>query len=40
MDRDSQKMRGTKPFVFTNLKSGDGLDGVISWIRHELLFEN
>lgn len=40
MDRDSRKMRGAKPFVFTNLKSGDGLDSVISWIRHDLLFEN
>jgi urease accessory protein len=40
MDRDSKKMRGNKPYVFTNLKSGEGLDTVISWIRHDLLFEN
>ena len=40
MARDSRKMRGTKPFVFTNLKSGEGLDSVIAWIRHDLLFEN
>jgi urease accessory protein len=40
MDRDSKKMRGNKPYVFTNLKSGEGLDSVISWIRHDLLFEN
>jgi urease accessory protein len=40
MDRDSLKMRGHKPYVFTNLKSGEGLSGVIEWIRHELLFEN
>jgi urease accessory protein len=25
MERDSHKMRGERPFVFTNLKSGDGL---------------
>jgi len=39
MDRDSKMMRGTKPFVFTNLKTREGVDGVIQWIRQELLFE-
>lgn len=39
MDRDSRLMRGTKPFVFTNLKSREGLIDVINWIRRELLFE-
>ena len=27
MDRDAQKMRGDKPFVFTNLKTGEGVAG-------------
>ena len=36
MDRDSRMMRGTKPFVFTNLKTREGVDDVIAWIRHEL----
>lgn len=40
MDRDARKMRGSRPFVFTNLKKQEGVDAVISWIRHELLFEN
>jgi urease accessory protein len=40
MDRDSKRMRGTKPYVFTNLKKGEGLDQVIRWIRRELLFED
>ena len=40
MDRDSRMMRGTKPFVFTNLKTRDGVDKVVNWIRRELLFEN
>jgi urease accessory protein len=32
MDRDARKMRGERPFVFTNLKTGHGLDTVISFI--------
>ena len=32
MDRDARKMRGDKPFVFSNLKSGQGLDAIISFI--------
>jgi len=40
MDRDSRMMRGQKPFVFTNLKTREGVDGVVSWIRQELLFES
>ena len=39
MDRDSRLMRGTRPFVFTNLKDNAGLEHVVSWIRHELLYE-
>jgi urease accessory protein len=32
MDRDARKMRGARPFVFTNLKTGHGLDRVIEFI--------
>jgi urease accessory protein len=32
MEADSKRMRGAKPFVFTNLKSGDGVDSVINFI--------
>jgi urease accessory protein len=32
MDRDARKMRGTRPFVFTNLKSGQGLERVAEFI--------
>ncbi len=35
MDRDARKMRGAKPFIFTNLKSGDGVDGVCEFIIRE-----
>lgn len=32
MERDARRMRGDRPFVFTNLKSGEGLDAVIEFI--------
>ena len=32
MDRDSKRMRGERPFVFTNLKSGDGLETIVAFI--------
>ena len=33
MERDAKKMRGQRPFVFTNLKSGSGVDSVVSFIQ-------
>ena len=35
MDRDSKKMRGDKPFIFSNLKAKQGLDEIISFIETE-----
>lgn len=35
MDRDARKMRGERPFVFTNLKTGEGLDKVIAFIERD-----
>jgi urease accessory protein len=32
MERDAKKMRGDKPFVFTNLKTKSGLTDVINFI--------
>ena len=40
MERDSKRMRGDRPFVFTNLRDGTGVDRVVDWIRRELLFES
>ena len=38
MEQDARRMRGAKPFVFTNLKSGEGLDAVSAFIvEHGLL---
>jgi urease accessory protein len=38
MDRDAKAIRQDKPIVFTNLKSGAGLDAVIGWIEKDVLF--
>ena len=36
MDRDSRRMRGDRPFIFTNLMSGDGLDRVVTWVESHM----
>ncbi|MFZ5595246.1 MAG: urease accessory protein UreG [Pseudomonadota bacterium] len=36
MYKDARKMRGNKPFVFTNLKNGDGMNTVVSFIGEHL----
>ncbi len=35
MDRDARRMRGDLPFVFTNLKTGEGLVHVIDWLEEQ-----
>ncbi len=40
MERDARKMRGSQPFVFTNLMKDENLDSVIGWIRKYALLEN
>ncbi|HRH77316.1 MAG TPA: urease accessory protein UreG [Cellvibrionaceae bacterium] len=35
MDRDAKKMRGTKPFIFTNLKDGTGVADVVRFIEQQ-----
>jgi urease accessory protein len=39
MARDARAMRGQRPFLFTNMKSGEGLQDVIRWIQRDLLYE-
>jgi len=38
MRRDSQLMRGTRPFIFADLKSGVGRDEILQWLKREYLF--
>ena len=40
MDRDARKMRGERPFIFTNLKTGQGLEGVIAFIEKQGLLKS
>ena len=35
MERDAKKMRGARPFVFSNLKTGQGLDAIVKFIETE-----
>lgn len=37
MEQDSRRMRGDRPFVFTNLLTGQGLQHIIEWVEQELL---
>ena len=39
MERDSRKMRGDKPFLFTNLKSLDGVSEVVKFVVSEGMLE-
>jgi urease accessory protein len=39
MARDAAAVRGGRPVVFSNLKSGEGLEDIVAWIERELLFD-
>lgn len=39
MERDAKKMRGARPFVFSNLKTGQGLDAIVRFIQTQGLLE-
>lgn len=39
MDRDARRMRGDRPFVFSNLKSGDGLAAIVRFIESRGLLD-
>ena len=40
MERDSKKMRGDKPFIFANVRSHEGVDKIIDWIKSDVLLED
>ena len=39
MAHDAKKMRGDRPFVFTNLRTGDGVEQIIAFIRQQGLLD-
>ena len=40
MERDSKRMRGERPFLFTNIRSGENVDQVVDWIEKNVLLED
>lgn len=40
MDQDAKRMRGDKPFLFSNMKTQDGLNEIISFIEKQGLFKS
>ena len=38
MERDSKKMRGDRPFIFTNIRGDENGDTVVEWIKENVLF--
>jgi len=40
MDRDARKMRGNRPYVFTSLVKGEGMNDVINWVKKFALLED
>lgn len=39
MERESKKMRGDKPFMFTNIRDDQGVDEVVKWIKENVMLE-
>jgi urease accessory protein len=37
MERDARRQRGPRPFVFTNLRTGEGVDTIVGWLHRDLL---
>lgn len=37
MDQDTKRMRGDRPYIFSDMKSGAGLDQIVSWIERDVM---
>ena len=38
MERDSKLMRGDRPFIFSDLRNGHGVDKIVKWLKENVLF--
>ena len=36
MESDARRMRGQRPFLFSNLKNGTGVDAIVDWLQRQL----
>jgi urease accessory protein len=39
MERDSKLMRGERPFLFTDLRHGQGVDKVVDWLLQNVFMQ-
>jgi urease accessory protein len=35
MEQDTKRMRGNRPFIFSNLMNGDGVDALVAWVENQ-----
>ncbi len=40
MEKDARRMRQGKPFIFSNLRTDEGLDSIVGWIKRYALLED
>ena len=40
MERDAKKMRGERPFLFSNLKDGTGVPAIVAWLTKQLRIDS
>jgi urease accessory protein len=40
METDARRMRQGKPFIFSNLRTDEGLESIVGWIKKYALLEN
>lgn len=39
MERDARAMRGGRPFLFSNIRGGEGIEEIVGWVRANVLLD-